>query len=144
MDNRKGLDVLQKQRVGNRHKQVTQGSFVNTTTDLPQRKVRFIDLFCGIGGFRLAAQNVAHLLGVESECVFSSDIDTSCQDVYETNFGDRPAGDITKVNAEEIPAYDLLLAGFPCQPFSIIGNRKGFEDTRGTLFSYVSLTVESI
>lgn len=98
------------------------------------KPIRIIDLFCGIGGFRIAAENVAELLGVDTKCVFSSDIDKVCQDVYEENFGDRPHGDITKIKAEDIPSHDLLLGGFPCQPFSIIGHRKGFEDTRGTLF----------
>lgn len=79
-------------------------------------KIRFIDLFCGIGGFRIAAQQAAALLGADSECVLSSDIDESCQDAYEANFGERPLGDITKIDATSIPSHDVLLAGFPCQP----------------------------
>jgi len=93
-----------------------------------KEKLKFIDLFCGIGGFRLAGER----LGME--CVFSSDIDVPCQISYAANFGETPNGDITKVNAEYIPNHDILFAGFPCQPFSIIGSRKGFSDTRGTLF----------
>jgi DNA (cytosine-5)-methyltransferase 1 len=100
----------------------------------PNQKVRFIDLFCGIGGFRYAVQKVAENRGVGCECVFSSDIDPYCQLAYEKNFGERPTGDISAVDVAEIPGHDLLLAGFPCQPFSIIGHMKGFGDTRGTLF----------
>ncbi|WP_426984063.1 DNA cytosine methyltransferase [Brevibacillus borstelensis] len=96
--------------------------------------VRFIDLFCGIGGFRTAAEQAIASRGFKSECVFSSDIDVFAQKAYEANYGEKPVGDITKVNEKDIPDHDLLLAGFPCQPFSIIGEMKGLEDTRGTLF----------
>ncbi len=96
--------------------------------------LRFIDLFAGIGGFRYAIQNVGEDLGVNVECVFSCEIDKECQKVYKENFGETPSDDITKISAETIPDHDILLAGFPCQPFSIIGNMKGFADTRGTLF----------
>ena len=88
-----------------------------------------IDLFCGIGGFRLAMQDN------NVECVFSSDIDKFAQQTYEANFHEVPTGDITKVAANDIPSFDILAAGFPCQPFSYAGEKKGFEDTtRGTLF----------
>lgn len=97
-------------------------------------KIRFIDLFCGIGGFRVAMDQSCRENNIIPDCVFSSDIDSHCQDSYENNFGHRPVGDITKVNENDIPDHDILFAGFPCQPFSIIGNRKGFEDIRGTLF----------
>jgi DNA (cytosine-5)-methyltransferase 1 len=100
----------------------------------PPQKVRFIDLFCGIGGFRFALEATACERNVASECVFSSDIDSECQKAYAANFGELPFGDITKIESSEIPDHDILLAGFPCQPFSIIGQMKGFEDTRGTLF----------
>jgi DNA (cytosine-5)-methyltransferase 1 len=96
--------------------------------------MRYSDLFCGIGGFRFAAQQAFAQRSIESSCVFSSDIDPYCQDAYQANFGERPAGDITRIDANEIPDHDLLLGGFPCQAFSICGDRKGFEDTRGTLF----------
>lgn len=96
--------------------------------------IKFIDLFCGIGGFRTAMDQACIENDLLPKCVFSSDIDTSCQDSYEANFGHRPAGDITKVDVKDIPDHDILFAGFPCQPFSIIGNMKGFNDIRGTLF----------
>lgn len=100
----------------------------------PRKHVRFIDLFCGIGGFRFAIERVAEKAGASLECVFSSDIDRDCQKAYQANFGELPFGDITKVEAAQVPDHDILLAGFPCQPFSIIGQMKGFDDTRGTLF----------
>ncbi|MGK7885066.1 MAG: DNA cytosine methyltransferase [Crocosphaera sp.] len=91
-------------------------------------KLRFIDLFAGIGGIRLGFETV------DSECVFSSEWDRYAQDTYEANFGERPQGDITQIKPETIPEHDILLAGFPCQAFSICGDRQGFLDTRGTLF----------
>ena len=101
---------------------------------LPQ-KIKFIDLFCGIGGFRYASKQAFENLGVEGQCLFSSDIDKFAQESYEANFKEKPVGDITQVDEKDIPDFDLLFAGFPCQAFSICGLQKGFEDnTRGTLF----------
>lgn len=98
-------------------------------------KIRYIDLFCGIGGFRYASDRAFRSLGIQAECVFSSDIDKYAQQAYEANFGEKPAGDITKVDAKDIPDFDLLFGGFPCQAFSICGLMQGFEDnTKGTLF----------
>lgn len=91
-------------------------------------KVKFIDLFAGIGGFHLALKNT------DSECVFSSEWDKKCQEVYEKNFNIKPYGDITKIDAKDIPSHNLLCAGFPCQAFSISGKRLGFNEIRGTLF----------
>lgn len=88
----------------------------------------FIDLFAGIGGMRIPFEKLG------CTCVFSSEWDKHAQKTYAQNFGETPAGDITKIDAAEIPAHDILLAGFPCQPFSILGGKQGFEDTRGTLF----------
>lgn len=88
----------------------------------------FIDLFCGIGGVRLAFEK--HF----GKCVFSSDFDKYVQMTYEANFGEKPSGDITKIDPNSIPDFDILLGGFPCQPFSIAGRCGGFNDTRGTLF----------
>jgi DNA (cytosine-5)-methyltransferase 1 len=90
--------------------------------------MRFIDLFCGIGGFRQGFVKNGF------ECVFSSDIDSNVQQIYKKNYGEVPFGDITKVIPNEIPDFEVLTAGFPCQPFSISGLKKGFNDTRGTLF----------
>ncbi|TCC90350.1 DNA cytosine methyltransferase [Pedobacter frigiditerrae] len=93
-------------------------------------KFKFIDLFAGIGGFRLAMQNLG------GKCVFTSEWDREAKRTYKANFGERPFGDITKEETKVfIPdSFDLLCAGFPCQAFSIAGKRGGFEDTRGTLF----------
>lgn len=100
----------------------------------PKTMIRYVDLFCGIGGFRIGVESAAQKLDVEAQCVFSSDIDPHARVAYTKNFGEEPHGDITKVHENEIPDHDLLLAGFPCQPFSIIGERRGFDDVRGTLF----------
>lgn len=88
----------------------------------------FIDLFCGIGGFRLALERRG------LRCVFSSEIDPKTQDMYEANFGERPHGDIRTISADQIPAHDILCAGFPCQPFSVSGNMEGFDSQSGQLF----------
>ena len=97
---------------------------------LENPKFEFIDLFAGIGGFRLAMQNLG------GKCVFTSEWDKEAKRTYKANFGERPFGDITKEETKAfIPNnFDLLCAGFPCQAFSIAGKRGGFEDTRGTLF----------
>lgn len=99
----------------------------------------FIDLFAGIGGFRLAMQNLG------GKCVFTSEWDKSAQKTYETNFGDVPYGDITKQETKAcIPAkFDVLCAGFPCQAFSIAGKKGGFNDTRGTLFFEVAEIIKA-
>lgn len=92
------------------------------------KKFTFIDLFAGIGGIRIAFEHVG------GKCVFTSEWDEPCRVMYEANFGEKPFGDITKLNADEVPSHDILTGGFPCQAFSIIGNKLGFADTRGTLF----------
>ena len=89
---------------------------------------RFIDLFAGIGGMRIPFERLG------AKCVFSSEWDSHAQRTYYHNFGETPEGDITKIDTGDIPDHDILLAGFPCQPFSIIGDKQGFADTRGTLF----------
>ena len=97
---------------------------------------KFIDLFCGIGGFHLALSSFG------AKCVFASDIDKSAREVYQKNFKIEPCGDITKIKVEDIPQHDIICAGFPCQPFSISGNRRGFEDEQGRgklFFNIVSI-----
>lgn len=106
-------------------------------------KIKYIDLFSGIGGFRIAAEQVFNQFGLEHECVFSSDIDIHCRESYYKNFGDYPEGDITTIDENNIPDHDILFAGFPCQPFSIIGKGKGFEDTRGTLFFDIARIIKT-
>ena len=96
--------------------------------------LKYIDLFCGIGGFRVATEIVCKEYQIKPLCLFSSDIDRDAIAQYEANYGEKPSGDITKISAEEIPEHDILFAGFPCQPFSICGKLEGFEDIRGTLF----------
>lgn len=90
---------------------------------------KFIDLFAGIGGIRLGFESIG------GKCVFSSEFDKDACKTYEANFGEYPSGDITKIKARNIPDFDILLAGFPCQAFSIIGKKEGFaNETCGTLF----------
>lgn len=97
--------------------------------------VKYIDLFCGMGGLRIGFENALAELGLIGNCEFSSDIKNSAIKAYNENFIEniKPV-DITKISANKIPDFDYLLAGFPCQAFSYAGNRLGFEDTRGTLF----------
>lgn len=96
----------------------------------------FIDLFAGLGGFRIALESLG------AKCVYSNEWDIPVQRVYADNFGDVPEGDITKVDEKTIPDHDILCAGFPCQAFSISGKQKGFEDSRGTLFFDVARIVK--
>ncbi|MEG4815323.1 DNA (cytosine-5-)-methyltransferase [Microcoleus sp. K5-D4] len=90
--------------------------------------MKFIDLFSGIGGFRQGFEKIGF------KCVLSCEINSKCRQVYTENFGEIPFGDISKINPVELEDFDILVAGFPCQPFSICGKKLGFEDTRGTLF----------
>ena len=93
-----------------------------------QKNFKFIDLFAGIGGIRIPFEELG------GNCVFSSEWDKFAQITYKENYGEIPHGDITKIDAKDIPKHDLLVGGFPCQAFSQAGLKKGFEDTRGTLF----------
>jgi DNA (cytosine-5)-methyltransferase 1 len=95
-------------------------------------KLKIIDLFAGIGGIRLGFEKSSNK-GID--CVFTSEWDKFSKETYQENFGSEPVqGDITQVLLKDIPNHDILLAGFPCQPFSQAGLKKGFSDTRGTLF----------
>lgn len=93
-----------------------------------KKSFKFIDLFAGIGGIRIPFEELG------GECVFSSEWDKFCQQTYEANFGEIPHGDITEIDEKDIPKHDLLVGGFPCQAFSQAGLKKGFKDTRGTMF----------
>lgn len=103
----------------------------------PGESFSFMDLFAGIGGMRLAAEAAG------GKCLFSSEWDSFAKQTYFRNFGEIPFGDITKIPMEEIPHVDLLMGGFPCQAFSLAGHRRGFSDTRGTLFFNVAKIVEA-
>jgi DNA (cytosine-5)-methyltransferase 1 len=92
------------------------------------KKLTFIDLFCGIGGFRLALENLG------SKCLFSAEINAHACEMYEQNFAENPFCDITKLDASALPDFNILCAGFPCQAFSRAGRQQGFNDARGTLF----------
>ncbi len=96
----------------------------------------FIDLFAGLGGFRLALESLG------AKCVYSNEWDKQVKEVYKNNFGDIPDDDITKVDEKTIPNHDILCAGFPCQAFSISGKQRGFKDSRGTLFFDVARIVK--
>ncbi|MBL0721291.1 MAG: DNA cytosine methyltransferase [Sulfurovum sp.] len=99
--------------------------------------IKFIDLFAGIGGFRLAFESVS------AKCVFSAEIDKHACKTYQDNFGDNPFCDVSTLDPKEIPDFDILCVGFPCQPFSIAGKRKGFTETRGTLFFDIERIIQA-
>lgn len=99
------------------------------------RKVRFIDLFAGLGGTRIGLEKALKKSGLMGECVFTSEIKPHAVAAYKRNFSDEKIhGDVTLIKESDIPDFDILLGGFPCQPFSSAGSRRGFGDTRGTLF----------
>ena len=88
--------------------------------------IKFIDLFSGTGGFRLAIERICHNYKIPCQCVFSSDIDINAQKIYLENFGETSIGDITKINENDIPDHDRLFAAFPCRPFSVRHVMKGY------------------
>jgi DNA (cytosine-5)-methyltransferase 1 len=107
-------------------------SFAKRCEEVVEGRLKFIDLFCGIGGFHQALNRIDG-----TECVFACDIDEKCRNVYEKNYNVKPSGDITKVEIENIPSFDILCGGFPCQSFSNSGKKMGFDDKRGQLYEYI-------
>lgn len=106
--------------------------------------IRFIDLFAGLGGIRLGVEQACASLDMETECVLTSEIKPHAISAYQDNFPNTLVdGDISQIDVAEIPDFDVLLAGFPCQPFSSAGNRAGFMDTRGTLFFEIERILEA-
>ena len=95
---------------------------------MSEKNMKFVDLFCGMGSFHNSFKKL------DWECVMACDIDKAARETYKSNYGIVPLGDITEINPKDVPGYDILCAGFPCQPFSQCGQRKGFDDKRGTLF----------
>ena len=128
----------------NKKKMIVENEEINVNTDTMQdhsiekqpKEVNYIDLFCGLGAFHTAFNRKNNLQNeVKYTCVLASDIDEDVRNIYQENYGIKPEGDINKINIDTIPDFDILCAGFPCQPFSIAGNQQGFEDkTRGNLF----------
>ena len=99
--------------------------------DVSNNNLKFIDLFCGIGGFHQALHKL------NCKCVYACDTNKDCRDVYENNYKIRPDIDITKIKPENIPDFDILCGGFPCQSFSNAGKKKSFDDKRGKLFDHI-------
>ncbi len=110
--------------------------FMNKKPSNKKNSFRMIDLFAGIGGNRLGFESIG------GDCVFTSEWDKHAQQTYQSNFGELPYGDITKIGPNDIPKFDVVLAGFPCQPFSQAGKKLGLADTRGTLFFDIAKIVE--
>lgn len=102
------------------------------------KQLRYVDMFCGIGGFHAAADKLGNM-----KCVFACDIDADARKAYEHNHKIRPESDICRVRPETVPDHDVMFAGFPCQPFSIIGAQEGFADARGTLFFELAKIIEA-
>ena len=121
--------------MANKNKNIKQLTIFDQKCD-SNTSFKTIDLFAGIGGIRRPFDKLG------CECVFSSEIDKYAIQTYHANFGEIPSGDITKIDEKSIPHFDILLAGFPCQAFSIAGKRQGFNDTRGTMFFEIQRILE--
>lgn len=115
-------------------------------TPIKSNKIKYLELFAGIGGFRSAMERAAKSIGIKTECVGFSEIDSNAIKTYKANFDlgqdELEIGDITSLDSEDkikkLPNFDVLLAGFPCQPFSLMGEKGGFADSRGTLFFHIA------
>ena len=136
---KKRIDLINLLHTTIEHVDVTAASHVEVTTTLPVEVTvtppdgfTFIDLFCGIGGFHQAMTSLG------GTCVLACDIDAKCRDIYNTNYGLMPKPDVTKLVTADMPDFDVLCGGFPCQAFSHAGKQEGLEDTRGTLFRDVA------
>lgn len=105
-----------------------QEAFVHANDRMTGRQISYIDLFCGIGSFHYSFQKLGW------QCMMACDIDESARQTYEHNYGFKAQGDIAQIEPSNVPPFDVLCAGFPCQAFSQCGHRKGFEDERGTMF----------
>lgn len=133
--NRLNLHINKKHKDSNNLK--SKIIFIDTPNDSSTgEKMKFIDLCCGIGGFHYALKNM------NMECVMASDIDENCRNNYELNHKIKPEGDLTQIDISTIPNFDVLCAGFPCQPFSKAGEQKGFNDNRGNIFFEICKIIE--
>jgi DNA (cytosine-5)-methyltransferase 1 len=121
------LDLIKSSKLEGVHCDCSVKLEINPNKNIDTR-YKFIDLFCGIGGFHQALNNIKY------KCVFACDIDEKCRKIYEKNYYLKPESDITKIDITKIPKFDILCGGFPCQPFSKAGFQKGFDDNRGNLF----------
>jgi site-specific DNA-cytosine methylase len=119
--------------------------FIEARTTAPRRPVgtlSFVDLFSGIGGFHLGLEHAAHDAGYKVKLKFASDINAQACAVYMENFGEAPLGDVTKIPTREASSADLLFGGFPCQPFSNSGLKRGLDDERGGLFFEIKRMIQ--
>ena len=108
-----------------------------------QKIINYVDLFCGLGAFHKAFE-LNNSEYIKYNCVFACDIDNGIQKLYKENYNIEPRGDITKINIDAMPDFDILCAGFPCQPFSNAGSRKGTDDSRGNLYQSTFKFIEAL